>query len=94
MSDYTPTTEEVRQAYAAYMSSIQNPDWSFEPEFRSNQDRFNRWLAAHDAEVAEKAREQAVRSVNALPVDRGETRTAEPRVSLGRVLTILRETGR
>ena len=51
MSDYTPTTADVRHAYvsarseeefaASYLSQ-------FEPEF-------DRWLAAHDAEVAAQA---------------------------------------
>ena len=50
MSDYTPTTDEVRGAYvsarseeefaASYLSQ-------FEPEF-------DRWLAAHDAELREQ----------------------------------------
>lgn len=43
---------------------------------------------------AEWMREEAVRSINALPVDRGQTRMAEPRVSLERVLAILRGTAR
>ena len=41
--DYTPTTEQVREAASL------NGGIAVEP------DAFNRWLAEHDAEVAEKA---------------------------------------
>lgn len=48
----------------------------------------------HNAFVAgaEWMREEAVRSINALPVDRGQTRMAAPMVSLAQVLAILKET--
>lgn len=39
MSEYTPTTEDVRAACSRYMSS----------------EDFDRWLAAHDAEVLREA---------------------------------------
>ena len=40
MSDYTPTTEEVREAYS----------WAL-PSSEYGKGLFDRWLAAHDAEV-------------------------------------------
>lgn len=44
----TPTTEEIRYAYAYEASKDRTNDaWA---------DQFDRWLAEHDAEVAEKAR--------------------------------------
>lgn len=48
MSDYTPTTEEVRSAHSSYLmltygySADQRPDIGL---------LFDRWLAAHDATV-------------------------------------------
>ena len=46
MSDYTPTTEEVRDHYASY------PGARFTPE---TAEWFDRWLAEHDRQVAERA---------------------------------------
>jgi hypothetical protein len=46
MSDYTPTTEDVRTSYGA--------------GFRHNQEAFDRWLVAHDAEVVAEERAAAV----------------------------------
>lgn len=45
MSDYTPTTEEIRERW---MNFDGGPDVSDAAEF-------DRWLAAHDAEVLRKA---------------------------------------
>ena len=67
MSDYTPTTEDVRHAYvsarseeefaASYLSQ-------FEPEF-------DRWLAAHDAEVAAQALRDAADEMEAMLGEHG-----------------------
>lgn len=66
MSDYTPTTEEVRRDYVACNSSPQASmsddgvmvgDASYE---------FDRWLAAHDREVAEKAWDEGFMRANRL----------------------------
>lgn len=91
MSDYTPTTDEVRRWYA-------EPQYErFDRRKRIVKQalaRFDRWLAQHDAEVAATALREASSRINALPVDRGQTRMAAPMVSLERVLAILKETGR
>ena len=76
MSDYTPTTEEVRRDYVACKSSPQASmsDDDLIPIYVSR-NRFDRWLAAHDREVAAKAiREfmeqlQTAESVLALKLD-------------------------
>ena len=53
MSEYTPTTAEVRGAWSAW----------YEPgDDRWMPERFDRWLAAHDREVAAKALEDAARA--------------------------------
>ena len=60
MSDYTPTTEKVFSGYALLRAFEANN--SDEPQ-REGMDRmwrseFDRWLAAHDKEVLEKAVER------------------------------------
>ena len=54
MSDYTPTTDEVRDAYVdtgwAADGSLSDP---------RDPDEFDRWLAAHDAEVRAQALREA-----------------------------------
>lgn len=45
MSDYTPTTDEIRTGYAAIGDAI----------IPEHEEEFDRWLAAHDAEVLEAA---------------------------------------
>ena len=52
MTDYTPTTDEVRLAYTSDWSVLApelNPDMGFE---------FDRWLAQHDKEVLDEAVER------------------------------------
>lgn len=45
MSEYTPTTEEIREDFAF-------DDWDNDPQGPARaRARFDRWLAAHDAEV-------------------------------------------
>jgi hypothetical protein len=59
---YTPTTDAVREAYAVEAGVI------YEPERREAE--FDRWLAAHDREVAAKAlREWAAEVVERYPED-------------------------
>ena len=49
MTDYTPTTEEVRDAYATHRFNAYG-------KYREvGYPEFDRWLAAHDAEVREQA---------------------------------------
>lgn len=51
MSDYTPTAEDVREAYAIYNAN------GFLVLSSMHQDHadFDRWLAAHDAQVLRNA---------------------------------------
>ena len=44
MSDYTPTTEEVREDYAIGRNEEVGAGW-----YDQHRTEFNRWLAAHDA---------------------------------------------
>ena len=53
---YTPTTDEVRASYA--VDGIGAPSLA-------NGHRFDRWLAAHDAEVRTQALNEAVASLRA-----------------------------
>ena len=53
---YTPTTDEVRASYA--VDGIGAPSLA-------NGHRFDRWLAAHDAEVRAQALREAVVSLRA-----------------------------
>lgn len=53
---YTPTTDEVRASYA--VDGIGAPSLA-------NSHRFDRWLAAHDAEVRAQARREAIASLRA-----------------------------
>ena len=53
---YTPTTDEVRASYA--VDGIGAPSLA-------NGHRFDRWLAAHDAEVRAQALREAVASLRA-----------------------------
>jgi hypothetical protein len=55
MSEYIPSTEEVRRAYV-YETPVETPaGW----DEAANEAEFNRWLEQHDAEVA-KATEQRI----------------------------------
>jgi hypothetical protein len=54
MSDYTPTTEQVRTAVQRFYV----PDLGYDSLSVAE---FDRWLAEHDAEVAAKAIEKAVK---------------------------------
>ena len=67
MSDYTPTTEEVRRDYVACNSSPQASmsDDDLVPIYVSRK-WFDRWLAAHDREVAEKAWDEGFMRANRL----------------------------
>jgi hypothetical protein len=56
MSDYTPTTVEVGDAYDSFMIEFKN-DYT-------GDNQFDRWLAEHDAEVAKAERERIVVLLN------------------------------
>lgn len=45
MNEYTPTTEEVRESFASGVN------FESRTPFLSGRKQFDRWLAAHDAEV-------------------------------------------
>ena len=52
MSDYTPTTDEVREVWQYDQQEVDMEGWvtvSFDEAGQS----FDRWLTAHDAEVVE-----------------------------------------
>ena len=55
MSDYTPTTKEVREDYALGRNEVVGAGW-----YDQHRAEFDRWLAAHDAEVTAKALERGV----------------------------------
>lgn len=64
MSDYTPTTEDIRNAY---MSG----DWNDNPTDDDAMKRhfaakFDRWLTAHDAEVRADEREKVAQRIAAV----------------------------
>ena len=52
--EYTPTTDEVREAFRAAMLHPDDLDLDDAPG-----QAFDRWLAAHDREVAERAWDEA-----------------------------------
>lgn len=54
MTEYVPTTEEVREAYASTGGGL-----DFKDVWYDRFNRFDRWLAAHDAEVEAKALREA-----------------------------------
>lgn len=58
---YTPTTDEVRAAWAAFSANVLN-DYSA-AERRETEAEFNRWLTTHDAAVAAVAWDMAVASL-------------------------------
>lgn len=69
MSKYTPTYEEVREFYA-------NSEWSNAGE------EFDRWLAQHDAEVAEETLNKAIALLKSEPEETKGLRRALQIVSL------------
>lgn len=50
MTDYIPTTEEMRRFYALEMAWQEGPDEAYA--------QFDRWLEDHDRQVAAKAYEK------------------------------------
>lgn len=53
--DYTPTTDEVRDGYATDPESEYYDPIGYPAYARGLRRAFDRWLAAHDREVAERA---------------------------------------
>jgi hypothetical protein len=51
VSDYIPTTDEVRDGYYS-------PRESYEPDHNAE---FDRWLAQHDAEIAAQAEQRIIK---------------------------------
>ena len=61
MSDYTPTTEDVRNGFANNEFIKSGHNVAYLMEFAGEyQAQFDRWLAQHDAEVARAERERIV----------------------------------
>lgn len=59
MSEYTPTTEDVRGWYAGARYVFGDPD----RQHPDMEDEFDRWLAAHDAEVRAEAWEVGAKNM-------------------------------
>ncbi len=57
MSDYTPTTENIR---SCYVYATEGYDGGLAIPEQQSKAEFDRWLAAHDAEVASKAWDEGV----------------------------------
>ena len=83
VSDYTPTTDEVRGDYANFQLPASGGD--FRVEYAEGLAEFDRWLAAHDAEVrasalaeqgepGRKVDDALVRRIVAAVVDAGVSR--------------------
>lgn len=64
IDEYTPTTEEVRNSWIDYMTT-EGDGWDGLSEEES-QARWDRWLAAHDREVAATPRVPAEPSADRL----------------------------
>lgn len=63
MSDYTPDLEDVRDFYRDGRDGMASADFlNGEHPFAE----FDRWLAAHDAEVYRRGREDAAQAVEAM----------------------------
>lgn len=62
MSDWTPTTEQVRYGFAV------DPEAEYRDPLTNHtlhgERAFDRWLAAHDAEVWDKGRDAAVSAMS------------------------------
>lgn len=72
MTDYTPTTENVRNSYAGWADVQGREDDLYKT--RALEREFDRWLAAHDREVAAKASAIALyEAVEAVLVDSKRT---------------------
>ena len=67
MSNYTPTTDEVRDAYGYWSDSGPH----------APPDEFNRWLAAHDAEVRAQALNEAADKIH-VSLQRAHKRDGRP----------------
>lgn len=61
MSEYTPDTEAVRDAYASFWERRYGPAVWYE----RCQDEFDRWLAQHDAEVRAAEQERIAGLIDA-----------------------------
>jgi phage terminase Nu1 subunit (DNA packaging protein) len=59
MAEYAPTTHELRAEWVVSRVRGDGIPWD------AAQAEFNRWLAAHDAEVAAKALREAARCIEA-----------------------------
>lgn len=66
MSEYTPKTEDVREAYphGDVLPPFYDPD--HEPELRARLAEFDRWLAQVKADAAAQALEEAAESAESM----------------------------
>ena len=66
MSEYTPTTEEIREyVEVGDPKPWESPSPEVDERERRRGEAFDRWLAAHDREVAAKALRDAAERYNA-----------------------------
>ncbi|WP_431785361.1 hypothetical protein [Microbacterium maritypicum] len=66
MSEYTPTTEEMRAFYTAERLDGPHLGGFPPPTVEQAESEFNAWLAAHDAEVRDRMAEHAAERTNEL----------------------------
>lgn len=60
MSDYTPTTEEVRASYV-------DENVCYDETWQDCAEQFDRWLEQHNKEVRAKRDQELVEAINELP---------------------------
>lgn len=63
MSEFTPTTDQVRNEYTFDASAEYNGTDHAAACIESSEREFDRWLAAHDAEIAARAWDEAIASL-------------------------------
>lgn len=84
--DYTPTTEEVREQY----TREEPPRIGTVAERRAE---FDRWLAAHDAQVRADERERIASAIEALRVDAAMPSPLSYRIARDAAARIARDGG-
>lgn len=81
MTEYTPTTETVRYAYAAH-----NAHYGGEMGYQKQATEFDRWLAEHDRQVQAEALEQAADVCERIQNDEGFGGSGAGRIAAAKVV--------
>lgn len=84
ISGYTPQTENIRLGYS-YRPNLPEYEYHYPPPLMAE---FDRWLEAHDQEVAAKAKAGLLREITLVVSTRGGTDVS----IVNRILEILDET--